>query len=77
VASDDGTGTTLAVDELALRPWRETDAPALLAACQDPEIARWVTIPLPYGPADADAFIASSQAMWRDATGAPFAIVES
>jgi len=76
VASDD-TGTTLVVDELALRPWRGTDAPALLAACQDPEIARWVTIPQPYGPADADAFIASSQAMWRDGTGAPFAIVES
>ncbi len=73
----DDTGTTLAVDELTLRPWRETDAPALLAACQDPEIARWVTIPQPYGPADADAFIASSQTMWREGTGAPFAIVET
>ncbi|HEV8404113.1 MAG TPA: GNAT family protein [Candidatus Limnocylindrales bacterium] len=74
---DDDIATTLVVDELALRPWRETDAPALFAACQDPEIARWVTIPQPYGQADADAFIASSQAMWRDSSGAPFAIVES
>ena len=74
---DDDIGTTLVVDELVLRPWRETDAPALLAACQDPEIARWVTIPQPYEPADADAFIAASQAMWREGNGSPFAIVES
>jgi RimJ/RimL family protein N-acetyltransferase len=74
---DDATGTTLEIDDLRLRPWREADAPALLAACQDPEIARWVTIPQPYGPDDADAFIASSQTMWRDGSGAPFAIVES
>ena len=54
---EDELGTTLTVDELVLRPWRPDDAPALFAACQDPEIARWVTIPQPYRPADADAFI--------------------
>ena len=70
-------GTTLAIDELILRPWRPADAAAVLAACQDPEIARWVAIPQPYLPADADAFIESALAMWRDGTGAPFAIVEA
>jgi RimJ/RimL family protein N-acetyltransferase len=74
---DDEPGTTLAIDELVLRPWRVPDAPALLAACQDPEIARWVTIPQPYLPTDADAFIAAALAMWRDGTAAPFAIVEA
>jgi RimJ/RimL family protein N-acetyltransferase len=74
---DDEPGTALAIDELVLRPWRVTDAPALLAACQDPEIIRWVTIPQPYLSADADAFIAAAMTMWRDGTGAPFAIVES
>ncbi len=74
---DDEPETTLAVDEFILRPWRRTDAPALLAACQDPEIARWVTIPQPYQQADADAFIESSLAAWRDGTGAPFAIVDA
>ena len=69
--------TTLEVDELRLRPWRAADAPALSEACQDPEIARWVTIPQPYRAADADAFIAGSRTMWRDGTGAPFAIVEA
>jgi len=70
-------GTSLAFDELLLRPWRRTDAPAVLAACQDPEIARWVTIPQPFLQADADAFIDSAVAMWRDGTGAAFAIVEA
>lgn len=74
---EDGPGATLAIDELVLRPWRRSDAPAVLAACQDPEIARWVTIPQPYLPADADAFIESALAMWRDTTGAAFAIVEA
>jgi RimJ/RimL family protein N-acetyltransferase len=70
-------GTTLTVGELVLRPWRPADAPAVLAVCQDPEIARWVTIPQPFLPADADAMIATYQAMWRAGTGAPFAIVDA
>ena len=74
---EDQPGTILAIDELILRPWRPADAAAVLAACQDPEIARWVAIPQPYLPADADAFIESALAMWRDGTGAPFAIVEA
>jgi RimJ/RimL family protein N-acetyltransferase len=68
-------GTTLSIDELVLRPWRQADAPAVLALCQDREIARWVTIPQPFLPADADAFIATALTMWRDGTGAAFAIV--
>ncbi len=73
---DDEPGATLTIDELVLRPWRPTDAPELLAMCQDPEIARWVTIPQPFLPADADAFIEKSRTMWRDGIGAAFAIVE-
>jgi RimJ/RimL family protein N-acetyltransferase len=69
--------TTLTIDELVLRPWRSTDAPAVLEICQDPEIARWVTIPQPFLAVDADAFIENSVTMWRDGTGAPFAIVDA
>jgi RimJ/RimL family protein N-acetyltransferase len=69
-------GTILTVDELVLRPWRPADAAAVLAVCQDPEIARWVTIPQPFLAADADAFIENAQTMWRDGTGAAFAIVD-
>jgi RimJ/RimL family protein N-acetyltransferase len=50
-------GTTLTVDELILRPWRTADAAALLAACGDPEIARWAGLPQPFGPDDAEAFM--------------------
>jgi RimJ/RimL family protein N-acetyltransferase len=74
---DDQPGTILAIDEIVLRPWRPTDAAALLTACQDPEIAHWVDIPQPFLEADADAFIESAHTMWRDGTGAPFAIVEA
>ena len=74
---DGEPGTTLTIDELILRPWRPADAPGVLAICQDPEIARWVTIPQPFLAADADAFIQNSQTMWRDGTGAAFAIVDA
>jgi RimJ/RimL family protein N-acetyltransferase len=77
LAVDEQPGTILTVDELVLRPWRLEDAPAVFAICQDPEIARWVTIPQPFGPADADAFIDNAVTMWRTGTGAPFAIVEA
>ena len=74
---DDGPGTTLRIDDLILRPWRPDDAPAVFAVCQDPEIARWVTIPQPFERSDADAFIENALTMWRDGTGAPFAIVDA
>ncbi len=44
--------------ELALRPWSEDDVPALVAACNDPEISRWIpVIPSPYTEDDALAFV--------------------
>lgn len=43
---------------IVLRPWREEDAPAVHAACQDVEIQRWIpVIPRPYTPEDAHAFV--------------------
>ena len=45
-------------DDLVLRPWTEDDVPALAAACNDPEITRWIPrIPSPYTEQDALAFI--------------------
>jgi RimJ/RimL family protein N-acetyltransferase len=44
--------------DLELRPWREADVPALVNACNDPEIPRWIpVIPQPYTEADALAFV--------------------
>jgi RimJ/RimL family protein N-acetyltransferase len=52
----------LRTHSLLLRPWRTDDAPALAAACDDPEIARWIPmIPSPYTEDDARAFLESSR----------------
>jgi RimJ/RimL family protein N-acetyltransferase len=66
----------LATGDIRLRPWRDSDVSALVRACQDPEIARWVSIPQPYRQDDAEAFIEASRVMWRDGNGAAFAIVD-
>ena len=51
-------GVELRDEDLALRPWTEDDVPALVVACNDVEITRWITrIPTPYTEADALAFI--------------------
>jgi RimJ/RimL family protein N-acetyltransferase len=44
--------------DLVLRPWVEEDVPWLVAACNDPQITRWIpVIPSPYTEEDARAFI--------------------
>ncbi len=67
----------LVVDDLVLRPWRATDVEAVLEACQDPDIGRWVNIPQPFGAAEAAAFVEGAIRMWRDGTGAAFAIEDT
>ncbi|MEV0357012.1 GNAT family N-acetyltransferase [Nocardia sp. NPDC050697] len=37
---------------------RAGDIDAIVAHCQDPAIAEWVTIPVPYGRADAEFYLA-------------------
>ena len=34
--------------EIRLRFWADADIPAIVAACQDPEIPRWTRVPAPY-----------------------------
>ncbi len=45
-----------------------------MAAFRDPLIERWAGIPLPFGQPEAVAFLEEAGAMWRDGTGASFAI---
>jgi RimJ/RimL family protein N-acetyltransferase len=62
---------------VTLRPWTRDDAPAIVAACADDEIARWMPIiPQPYTTADALAYIEASAMAWREGTGATFAILD-
>ena len=67
---------TLTDGVLRLRAWRQDDAPAVFAACQDAEIARWVPIPWPYHEPDAQSLIDASNTGWRDGTAAHFAMVD-
>lgn len=43
--------------EIVLRPWEPRDAPAVTAACQDPEIPRWTVVPRNYTERHARDFI--------------------
>jgi RimJ/RimL family protein N-acetyltransferase len=73
----DEAGDTLDLGDIVLRPWQDADAPALFRACQDPEISRWLLLQQPYLREHADAFIEESRTMWRDGSGAAFAIVDA
>jgi RimJ/RimL family protein N-acetyltransferase len=61
----------------ALRAWREADIPALVEACQDPEIPRWTRVPSPYGESDARAYMLQRYDAIATATAAPYAIVRA
>ena len=43
--------------EIRLRPWEGRDAPAVTAACRDPEIPRWTVVPRNYTERHARDFI--------------------
>ena len=63
---------------VTLRALRAEDAPLITAACQDPEIRRWIPIiPVPYLEADARRFILMTLQAWHDGTGHEFAILDA
>jgi RimJ/RimL family protein N-acetyltransferase len=44
--------------DLVLRPWTEDDVDAMVAGCNDPDVAHWIpTIPHPYTRENAISFI--------------------
>lgn len=52
---------TLADGVVLLRPFTEKDVPAIVAACQDPEIPRWTSVPSPYTEEHARAWLESTE----------------
>ncbi|MFI5485737.1 GNAT family N-acetyltransferase [Micromonospora echinaurantiaca] len=65
-------------DGLVLRPWQATDADAVHRACQDPDIQRWTTVPRPYRPEHARAFVTEvAPGDWAAGRGAPFAVCDA
>jgi signal transduction histidine kinase len=63
-------------DVVSLRPPGQSDVPAIAAACVDPEIARWVPVPVPYTVEDARTFVEAATGEWSSGTSATFAIIE-
>ena len=63
--------------ETALRPYRDSDLRALVAACQDPEIPRWTRVPSPYGEADARAYLHRRHDEVHAGSAAPYVIVST
>jgi len=53
------------------------DEPAVFEACQDPEIQRWVPIPVPYRQEHAHDWIASAESGWSEGRYGALAIAEA
>lgn len=49
---------------LVLRAPRADDVPAITAACQDPQLQRWTTVPVPYAERHAVEFVEYAQVGW-------------
>ena len=62
---------------VTLRAFEPDDAPAVLGACQDPLIARFVPIPQPYTDQTARGFVARRRADWDGETERSFAITDA
>jgi len=67
----------LVAEATALRAWRDSDLPALVRICQDPEIVRWTAVPANYSEADARTYLLRRHDAIVAGTAAPFAIVSA
>ncbi|MDG4820899.1 GNAT family protein [Asanoa sp. WMMD1127] len=64
-------------DGLVIRAWQPDDAAAVDRACQDPDIQRWTTVPVPYRREHADFFVGEfTTAAWRNGTTAPLGVFD-
>ena len=64
--------------DLVLRPFEDGDAPAIAAACDDPDTARFIPdMPSPYREEHARAYVRMTHELWREGARLPFAIVDA
>jgi RimJ/RimL family protein N-acetyltransferase len=68
----------IAAGAYQLRPWADYDAQEVYEACQDPDIQRFTTVPVPYSRADAEHFVAThSPQGWESGSSPCFAVKEA
>jgi RimJ/RimL family protein N-acetyltransferase len=68
---------TLSDGAIGVRPLAAGDVPAIVAACQDPEIPRWTRVPSPYLREDAERFLAIASAEAAAGEGVALAVVDA
>jgi RimJ/RimL family protein N-acetyltransferase len=61
---------------ITIRHWRDEDVPAIVAACQDPEIPRWTSVPEHYTEADSRAFMADLRPAMDAGERCAFGVIE-
>jgi RimJ/RimL family protein N-acetyltransferase len=61
---------------VVLRPIEPTDVDQITAACQDPELQRYIPVPRPYSRADAEAYVALARSLWPTGRKAVFSVVD-
>ncbi|MYB28094.1 MAG: GNAT family N-acetyltransferase [Acidimicrobiaceae bacterium] len=66
----------LAGPTTCLRPWRVTDAPALVAAWHDPEIRKRLKVPEPADEAFAVRWISQRERAWTEGRSADLAVTD-
>jgi RimJ/RimL family protein N-acetyltransferase len=65
-------------EELLLRPPTLADVRAIVAACADPEIARFIpTVPSPYSERDGRAYVELAGELWAAGVSFPFVVVDA
>jgi RimJ/RimL family protein N-acetyltransferase len=67
---------TLRTDRLVLRPPTADDIDAIFAACQDPDIQRFTSVPSPYARTDAEDFVRLVAEWWADGSQAVWTVYE-
>jgi len=60
--------------DVLLRAHTDADLPGVLEQCQDPDMQRFTTIPVPYGPDDVRWFLGHVRDGWADGSTAAWAI---
>ena len=69
--------TEITAGRLHLRPFTPAESEAVYLACQDPEIQRWTTVPVPYHRSHAEQYVAAqSLDGWLAGTGHAFAVLD-
>lgn len=67
----------LTTERLLMRPFTPADTDAIYAACQDPQVQRWTTVPSPYLREHAEHFATThAPEAWASGAAAMFAVTD-